>query len=114
MGAYLAIDKIVAIAKERHVAVVHPGYGFLSENAEFSRQVEAAGIAFAGPSPEIIDSCGDKTKARMLAMKCNISVVPGSDGPINTSSEAVEFVKTHGLPVIIKAAMGGGGNVNRV
>jgi pyruvate carboxylase len=71
VGAYLAIDNIIAIAKRRGVTVIHPGYGFLSENAEFARKVEAAGIAFVGPTPEVIESCGDKTKARSLAISAN-------------------------------------------
>lgn len=66
VGAYLAQDEIVRIAKERNVSMIHPGYGFLSENAEFARKVEAAGITFIGPSPEVIDSLGDKTKARTI------------------------------------------------
>lgn len=66
VGAYLAQDEIVRIAKERGVSMIHPGYGFLSENAEFARKVEAAGITFIGPSPEVIDSLGDKTKARQI------------------------------------------------
>lgn len=66
MGAYLAHDEIVRIAKERGVAMIHPGYGFLSENAEFARKVEAAGITFIGPSPDVIASLGDKTKARQI------------------------------------------------
>lgn len=66
MAAYLAQDEIVKIAKERGVSMIHPGYGFLSENAEFARKVEAAGITFIGPSPQVIDSLGDKTKARQI------------------------------------------------
>lgn len=69
VGAYLAIDNIIEIAKQKNVSVIHPGYGFLSENSEFARKVIAAGIAFAGPEPDVIDSCGDKTKARALAIK---------------------------------------------
>ena len=68
VGAYLAQDEIVRIAKERNVSMIHPGYGFLSENAEFARKVEAAGITFIGPSPEVIGSLGDKTKARTIGM----------------------------------------------
>lgn len=66
VGAYLAQDEIIRIAKERNVSMIHPGYGFLSENAEFARKVEAAGITFIGPSPDVIDSLGDKTKARQI------------------------------------------------
>lgn len=78
VGAYLAIDRIIQIAKERSAVVIHPGYGFLSENAEFARKVEVAGIAFAGPTPDVIESCGDKTKARSLAILNKVPVVPGS------------------------------------
>lgn len=76
VGAYLAQDEIVRIAKERNVSMIHPGYGFLSENAEFARKVEAAGITFIGPSPEVIDSLGDKTKARTIG-----KVKPAKNSP---------------------------------
>ena len=94
--------------------MIHPGYGFLSENAEFARKVEAAGIKFVGPSPAVIDSLGDKTKARDIAIKCNVPVVPGTPGPVSSPEAAAAFVKEHGFPVIIKAAMGGGGRGMRV
>jgi pyruvate carboxylase len=74
VAAYLAQDEIVKIAKERGVSMIHPGYGFLSENAEFARKVEAAGITFIGPSPEVIDSLGDKTKARQIGKKRTLRV----------------------------------------
>ena len=89
------------------------GYGFLSENSTFARKVEEAGIAFVGPSYQIIDECGDKTKARQLAIKTGVPVVPGS-GPIGSLKEAQDFIQKHGLPVIIKAANGGGGRGMRV
>ena len=89
-------------------------YGFLSENAGFAAKVEAAGIAFIGPRPETIDSLGDKTKARTLAMKINVPVVPGTPGPVESYDKAESFIKEHGFPVIIKAAMGGGGRGMRV
>ncbi|GAN10441.1 pyruvate carboxylase [Mucor ambiguus] len=114
VGAYLAQDEIVRIAKERNVSMIHPGYGFLSENAEFARKVEAAGITFIGPSPEVIDSLGDKTKARTIAMNCDVPVVPGTPGPVSEFNEAREFIKEYGFPIIIKAAMGGGGRGMRV
>ncbi|KAI9490951.1 pyruvate carboxylase [Zychaea mexicana] len=114
VGAYLAQDEIVRIAKERGVSMIHPGYGFLSENAEFARKVEAAGITFIGPSPGVIDSLGDKTKARQIAMECNVPVVPGTPGPVSEYSEAKAFIDTYGFPIIIKAAMGGGGRGMRV
>ncbi|KAJ3186590.1 pyruvate carboxylase [Gaertneriomyces sp. JEL0708] len=114
VGAYLAMHEIVKIAKQRRVMVIHPGYGFLSENAEFAQMVEEAGIAFVGPSPGVIRACGDKTEARRLAIQAGVPVVPGSDGPVKTFEEAEQFVKQYGLPVIIKAAMGGGGRGMRV
>ena len=94
--------------------MIHPGYGFLSENAEFARKVEAAGINWIGPTPETIDSLGDKTKARALAIKVGVPVVPGTEGAVANIGEAKEFVEQYGFPVIIKAAMGGGGRGMRV
>ncbi|KAJ1546359.1 pyruvate carboxylase [Nowakowskiella sp. JEL0078] len=114
VGAYLAIDEIISIAKRQKVTVIHPGYGFLSENAEFARKVEANGIAFAGPPANVIESCGDKTKARDLAIAAGVPVVPGSDGPVENLEQANDFVAKYGFPIIIKAAMGGGGRGMRV
>ncbi|EIE82226.1 hypothetical protein G6F46_002417 [Rhizopus delemar] len=114
VGAYLAQDEVVRIAKERGVSMIHPGYGFLSENAEFARKVEAAGITFIGPSPDVIESLGDKTKARTIAMKCEVPVVPGTPGPVSEYKDALNFIKEYGFPIIIKAAMGGGGRGMRV
>jgi pyruvate carboxylase len=112
--AYLAIDEIIKIAVEHGVNMIHPGYGFLSENAEFARKVEANGIVFIGPTPEVIDALGDKVSARSAAIKENVPVVPGTEGPVAKLSEAEDFVKQHGYPVIIKAAFGGGGRGMRV
>ncbi|KAH7913063.1 carbamoyl-phosphate synthase L chain, ATP binding domain-containing protein [Hygrophoropsis aurantiaca] len=114
VGAYLAQDDIIRIALEHGVDMIHPGYGFLSENAEFARKVEQAGIAFVGPSPEVIDGLGDKTKARTLAMKVGVPVVPGTPGPVDSYLDGESFIKEYGFPVIIKAAMGGGGRGMRV
>ncbi|KIM74670.1 hypothetical protein PILCRDRAFT_800751 [Piloderma croceum F 1598] len=114
VGAYLAQDDIIRIAIEHGVDMIHPGYGFLSENAEFAKKVEQAGLAFVGPTPEVIDGLGDKTKARTLAMKVGVPVVPGTPGPVATYSDGDSFIKEHGFPVIIKAAMGGGGRGMRV
>ncbi|KAH0611434.1 uncharacterized protein H6S33_010699 [Morchella sextelata] len=112
--AYLAIDEIIKIAVTHGVNMIHPGYGFLSENAEFARKVEKAGMIFIGPTPEVIDGLGDKVSARTLAMKCNVPVVPGTPGPVDKVEEAVAFVEKYGYPVIIKAAFGGGGRGMRV
>ncbi|KAF9490180.1 pyruvate carboxylase [Pleurotus eryngii] len=114
VGAYLAQEDIIRIALEHGVDMIHPGYGFLSENAEFARKVEQAGIAFVGPSPEVIDGLGDKTKARTLAMKVGVPVVPGTPGPVDSYTDGESFIKEYGFPVIIKAAMGGGGRGMRV
>ncbi|GJN91619.1 hypothetical protein Rhopal_004642-T1 [Rhodotorula paludigena] len=110
VAAYLAQDDII-----RHgVTMIHPGYGFLSENAEFARKVEEAGLIFIGPQPQVIDGLGNKIAARKLAMKINVPVVPGTPGAIEKFEDGDAFVKEHGFPVIIKAAMGGGGRGMRV
>ncbi|KAF9517764.1 hypothetical protein BS47DRAFT_1371222 [Hydnum rufescens UP504] len=106
VGAYLAQEDIVRIALEHGVDMIHPGYGFLSENAHFAKMVEDAGIVFVGPSPDVIDSLGDKTKARTLAMKVGVPVVPGTPGPVARFEDGWSFTEQHGYPVIIKAAMG--------
>lgn len=112
--AYLQIDEIINIAKEHDVSMIHPGYGFLSENSEFAKKVEDAGMIWIGPPAEVIDSVGDKVSARELANKCNVPIVPGTDGPIEDAQQALDFVEQHGYPVIIKAAFGGGGRGMRV
>ncbi|SMN19121.1 similar to Saccharomyces cerevisiae YGL062W PYC1 Pyruvate carboxylase isoform, cytoplasmic enzyme that converts pyruvate to oxaloacetate [Maudiozyma saulgeensis] len=114
VGAYLAIDEIIDIAKKHNVDFIHPGYGFLSENSEFASKVAQAGITWIGPPSTVIDSVGDKVSARNLAGKANVPVVPGTPGPIESVEEALEFVKEYGYPVIIKAAFGGGGRGMRV
>ncbi|MCA9681481.1 MAG: pyruvate carboxylase, partial [Myxococcales bacterium] len=114
VAAYLDIDSIIAVARENQVDAIHPGYGFLSERADFARACEAAGIRFVGPSPDVIEILGDKTRARDLALAAGVPVVPGSDGPVADIDEARQFVADHGLPVIVKAAMGGGGRGMRV
>jgi pyruvate carboxylase len=114
VAAYLAQDDIVRIALEHGVDMIHPGYGFLSENAVFAKKVEDAGIAFIGPRPETIDALGDKTKARTLAIQTGVPVVPGTPGPVESYELAHDFISEYGFPVIIKAAMGGGGRGMRV
>jgi len=94
--------------------MIHPGYGFLSENAEFARNVEKAGLIFVGPTAETIDSLGDKVSARTLAMKCKVPVVPGTKGPVEKFEDVKHFTDEHGFPIIIKAAFGGGGRGMRV
>lgn len=112
--AYLQIDEIIDIAKKHNVNMIHPGYGFLSENSTFARKVEEAGIAWIGPSHETIDAVGDKVSARTLAISNDVPVVPGTPGPIDSTEEAKAFVEKYGYPVIIKAAFGGGGRGMRV
>jgi pyruvate carboxylase len=114
VGAYLNIENIVRIAKENGVDAIHPGYGFLSESAEFAQACADAGITFVGPSVENLITFGDKTKARELAIKSGVSVVPGTTKPLTTTEEAEAFVEQYGLPVMIKAAKGGGGKGMRV
>lgn len=94
--------------------MIHPGYGFLSENSEFARKVVDAGMIWIGPPAEVIESVGDKVSARHLAEKCNVPVVPGTPGPIEKVEDAQAFVDKYGYPVIIKAAFGGGGRGMRV
>ena len=107
--AYLNIPEYIRIAKENHVDAIHPGYGFLSERFDFSRACKDNGITFIGPSPDVMARMGDKVEARKAAIEAGVRVVPGTDYPINTVEEAAEFVSKHGLPVIFKAAYGGGG-----
>ncbi|KAL8922909.1 MAG: hypothetical protein Q9208_004871 [Pyrenodesmia sp. 3 TL-2023] len=114
VGAYLAGDEIVKIAKQHGVNLVHPGYGFLSENAEFARKVEAAGLIWVGPSPETIDKLGDKVSARTIAIASDVPVVPGTEGPVEKFEDVKAFTDEHGFPIIIKAAFGGGGRGMRV
>lgn len=112
--AYLSIDDILRVARENHVDAIHPGYGFLSERADFAQACQEHGIKFIGPRPEVMSRMGDKVEARKSAIAAGVQVVPGLDTPINEPHEAVEFCNKHGLPVIFKAAFGGGGKGMRV
>ncbi|HEY1489526.1 MAG TPA: biotin carboxylase N-terminal domain-containing protein, partial [Verrucomicrobiae bacterium] len=114
VAAYLDFESIVAVAKEKGVDAIHPGYGFLSENANFARACAEAGIAFVGPRPELLEMMGDKTAARALAQKINVPVLPGNEEAISDRDEAMKAAKTIGFPLIIKAAFGGGGRGMRV
>ena len=114
VGAYLAQDEIIKIAKQHGVNMIHPGYGFLSENAEFARKVEAAGLIFVGPTGDTIDALGDKVSARTLAIKAKVPVVPGTEGPVEKFEDVKAFTDEYGFPIIIKAAFGGGGRGMRV
>ena len=112
--SYLQGDKIIAICKELGVDGIHPGYGFLSENADFARKVKKAGITFIGPSPESMDLMGDKLSAKATAKKYNVPMIPGSDGAISDLKEAVKVAKEVGFPLLIKASAGGGGKGMRL
>ena len=106
---YLVIGKIIAAAKRTGANAIHPGYGFLAENADFARAVAAAGIIWIGPTPEAIERLGDKVSARHVAEKVGAPLAPGTLNPVETADEILAFVDQHGLPVAIKAAFGGGG-----
>uniref|UniRef100_A0A8C2IRZ2 Pyruvate carboxylase n=1 Tax=Cyprinus carpio TaxID=7962 RepID=A0A8C2IRZ2_CYPCA len=114
VAAYLHIPDIIKVAKENNVDAIHPGYGFLSERADFAQACVDARVRFIGPSPEVVCKMGDKVEARALAIKAGVPVVPGTDAPISSLQEAHEFAKTYGFPIIFKAAYGGGGRGMRV
>lgn len=107
--SYLNIEKIIAIAKKANVDAIHPGYGFLSENATFAAAVIDAGLVWIGPPPHAIAALGDKVSARKIAAKVGAPLVAGTPDPVESASEVIAFAKEHGLPVAIKAAHGGGG-----
>lgn len=114
IDAYLDIEDIIRIAKESKADAIHPGYGFLSENVEFAKRCEEEGIIFIGPTSKHLDMFGDKVKAREQAVKAGIPVIPGSDGPLESLDAIRDFGKKHGYPLMIKAALGGGGRGMRV
>ena len=114
VAAYLDIDGIVALAKATGVEAIHPGYGFLSENAEFARACARAGITFVGPRPELLDMMGDKTAARALAQRLGVPTLTGTEEPVTEREEALKIARGIGFPLIIKAAFGGGGRGMRV
>lgn len=106
---YLDMEKILAIARLSGADAVHPGYGFLSENADFAQAVIDAGLSWIGPSPESIRALGNKVTAREIAVRAGAPLVPGTDGPVESGAEVRAFAQEFGLPVAIKAAFGGGG-----
>src|SRR5215831_643059 len=112
--AYLDFEGIVALAAEKGVDAIHPGYGFLSENPALPRACERAGITFIGPSAELLELLGDKTAARRLAQKAGIPVVPGTEQPVSNTRQAEKIASEIGFPLILKAAFGGGGRGMRV
>ena len=112
--AYLDIEGIIQVAKEAGVDAIHPGYGFLSENLQFAKRCQEEGLTFIGPKLEHLDIFGDKIKAKEAAVKAGIQSIPGSDGPVDSVDEVLDFAKDYGYPIMIKAALGGGGRGMRV
>lgn len=114
IDAYLDIEDIIRIAKDSHVDAIHPGYGFLSENLQFAKRCEEEGIIFVGPTVKHLDMFGDKIKAKDAAISAGVQSIPGTDGPVDTVEEALAFANEFGYPIMIKAALGGGGRGMRV
>jgi pyruvate carboxylase len=114
VAAYLDIEGIIDLAKDVGVEAIHPGYGFLSENADFARACQRAGIVFVGPRPELLEMMGNKTAARALAEKINVPTLPGTKEALSDREEALKAARDIGFPLIIKAAFGGGGRGMRV
>lgn len=114
IDAYLDIDGIIALAKRKKVDAIHPGYGFLAENAEFARKCEENGITFIGPSSEIMDLMGDKINSKKIAHEVNVQTIPGVEKAIKSTAEAKEVAAQIGYPVMIKASNGGGGRGMRI
>jgi pyruvate carboxylase len=112
--AYLAIDEIIDLALKKDVDAIHPGYGFLSENPEFVRQCEEAGIKFIGPDAEVMEKLGDKIKSKILAQEFGVPTIPGLEKPIKKEDEIKIFAEKHGYPLMLKAAAGGGGRGMRI
>lgn len=114
VAAYMDVEGIVALAKEKGVDAIHPGYGFLSENSALPRACEKAGITFVGPSGDILDLLGDKTAARRLAAQAGVPIIPGVERALADAAEAEVVARSIGFPLIVKAAFGGGGRGMRV
>ena len=109
LGAYLDIPRIIELARMHDCDAIHPGYGFLSENGEFAKACEHAGIKFIGPSSRILDMMGDKLSAKQMALECDVPTTPGTAEPLKSKEEAQKLAMEFGFPVILKAAAGGGG-----
>src|SRR5689334_16643419 len=111
---YLNIENIIAVAKEHGVDAIHPGYGFLAENANLSRACAENNIVFVGPSPELLETFGDKTAAKRIATQAKVPTVPGTEHGLLDTAEVKKAAKEIGYPIIIKASYGGGGRGMRV
>jgi len=109
LGAYLDIPGIIDLALRKNVSAIHPGYGFLSENAAFARACEANGIIFVGPPSDVLAKMGDKLSAKEIADKCAVPTIPGSTEPLKDGDDALQKAISYGFPIILKAAAGGGG-----
>ncbi|WP_456418613.1 acetyl-CoA carboxylase biotin carboxylase subunit [Methanocaldococcus infernus] len=107
--SYLNIDAILHVAEKAKVDAIHPGYGFLAENANFARAVKKAGFEFIGPHPDAIEAMGSKINAKKIMKKAGVPLLPGSDGPVEDVDEAIEIAEAIGFPVVVKASAGGGG-----
>mgnify|MGYP005784608485 FL=1 len=107
--SYLNVDALLTVAQKTGCDAIHPGYGFLSENAEFAQRCSDLGLTFIGPSGSVIQAMGNKAAARALMQKHNVPVVPGSDGPVETAQDALKIAQAIGYPVLVKASAGGGG-----
>ena len=114
VAAYLDIDSIIALAKDKGVDMIHPGYGFLSENPNFARACDEAGITFIGPRPELIERMGDKVAAKKAAEEAGVPTLPATPNPVSKPADALKWGRKIGFPLIIKAAFGGGGRGMRV
>ena len=114
IGAYLAIDEIIEMAKAKGADAIHPGYGFLSENVEFAKACEDAGIVFIGPDYKMMSQLGDKIQSKLVAQEVGVPTIPGVEEAIPSEKAAKEFAEKCGYPVMLKAAAGGGGRGMRI
>ncbi len=112
--SYLDIEQIISLARQHAIDAIHPGYGFVSENPDFARACDSAGLTFVGPRPDLLEQLGDKLKARALAKRAGVPVLPGSSAPLEDAAGARRLADTLGYPVLLKAAKGGGGRGMRV